>query len=158
MVFKRDHLTLEEYLIYLFKMKLIKEKEILRRCRILNNFYADIDGENLTKFCNENPQFNYDKLKARAKKEIIELGFKLEDFQDNKKDKYIYSVDNYIKIAEVKKDTKDINNILATPKFYIGSYQKVGYITKGMAIGNLTKETFIDDFKVWLNKRISTNL
>ena len=126
-------------------MKLIKEKEILRRCRILNNFYADIDGENLTKFCNENPQFNYDKLKARAKKEIIELGFKLEDFQDNKKDKYIYSVDNYIKIAEVKKDTKDINNILATPKFYIGSYQKVGYITKGMAIGNLTKETFIDD-------------
>ena len=126
-------------------MKLIKEKEILRRCRILNNFYADIDGENLTKFCNENPQFNYEKLKARAKKEIIELGFKLEDFQDNKKDKYIYSVDNYIKIAEVKKDTKDINNILATPKFYIGSYQKVGYITKGMAIGNLTKETFIDD-------------
>ena len=145
MVFKRDYLTLEEYLIYLFKMKLIKEKEILRRCRILNNYYADIDGDNLTKFCNENPQFNYDKLKARAKKEIIELGFKLEDFQDNKKDKYIYSVDNYIKIAEVKKDTKDINNILATPKFYIGSYQKVGYITKGMAIGNLTKETFIDD-------------
>ena len=119
MVFKRDYLTLEEYLIYLFKMKLIKEKEILRRCRILNNFYADIDGENLTKFCNENPQFNYDKLKARAKKEIIELGFKLEDFQDNKKDKYIYSVDNYIKIAEVKKDTKDINNILATPKSVI---------------------------------------
>ena len=145
MVFKRDYLTLEEYLIYLFKMKLIKEKEILRRCRILNNYYADIDGENLTKFCNENPQFNYNKLKERAKKEIIELGFKIEDFQDNKKDKYIYSVDNYIKIAEVKKDTKDINNILATPKFYIGSYQKVGYITKGMAIGNLTKETFIDD-------------
>ena len=144
MVFKRDHLTLEEYLIYLFKMKLIKEKEILRRCRILNNFYADIDGENLTKFCKENPQFNYDKLKERAKKEIIELGFKLEDFE-GKKEKYIYSIDNYIKIAEVKKDTKDINNILATPKFYIGSYQKVGYITKGMAIGNLTNETFIDD-------------
>ena len=145
MVFKREYLTVEEYLVYLFKMNLTKEKEILKRCRILNNFYADIDGENLIKFCKENPQFNYDKLKEKAKKEIIELGFKLEDFQENKKNIYIYSIDNYIKIAEVKKDTKNINNVLATPKFFIGSYQKVGIISKGMAIGNLTNELFNDN-------------
>ena len=145
MVFKREYLTLEEYLIYLFKMKLTRENEILKRCRQLNSFYADIDGQNLIKFCKENPQFNYNELKEIAIKEINELGFKIEDFQDNKTNKCIHSIDNYLKIAEVKKHTKTINNILATPKLYIGSYEKVGYITKGMAIGNLTNETFIDD-------------
>ena len=145
MVFKRENLTVEEYLIYLFKMKLTKENEILKRCRQLNSFYADIDGLNLMKFCKDNPQFNYKELKEIAKNEIIELGFKLEDFQDNKSHKCIYSIDKYLKIAEVKKDTKNINNILATPKFYIGSYQKAGFITKGMAIGNLTNEISIDD-------------
>ena len=145
MVFKREYLTVEEYLIYLFKMKLTRENEILKRCRQLNSFYADIDGQNLMKFCKENPQFNYNELKEIAIKEINELGFKIEDFQDNKTNKCIHSIDNYLKIAEVKKNTKNINNILATPKLYIGSYEKVGYITKGMAIGNLTNETFIDD-------------
>ena len=145
MVFKREYLTVEEYLIYLFKMKLTRENEILKRCRQLNSFYADIDGQNLIKFCKENPQFNYNELKEIAIKEINELGFKIEDFQDNKTNKCIHSIDNYLKIAEVKKHTKNINNILATPKLYIGSYEKVGYITKGMAIGNLTNETFIDD-------------
>ena len=145
MVFKRDYLTLEEYLIYLFKMKLTREKEILKRCRELNKFYADIDGENLIKFCKENPQFNYDKLKERAIKEINELGFKPEDFQENKKKKFIYNIDKYLKISNVKKDAKNINNILATPKLYIGSYEKVGIITKGMMIGKLTPELIIDD-------------
>ena len=144
MVFKREYLTVEEYLIYLFKMKLTRENEILKRCRQLNSFYADIDGQNLMKFCKENPQFNYNELKEIAIK-VNELGFKIEDFQDNKTNKCIHSIDNYLKIAEVKKNTKNINNILATPKLYIGSYEKVGYITKGMAIGNLTNETFIDD-------------
>lgn len=165
MIFHRENLTVEEYLIYLFKMKLTREKEILKRCRILNSIYADIDGENLMQFCKENPQFNYYKLKERAKKEINELGFKLEDFQEGKKsNQYIFSIDNYLKISEVKKDTKNINNILATPKFYIGSYEKVGYITKGMILGNLTNELVIDNSTyitvdncdiLYLNKRNS---
>ena len=105
-VFKRETLTLEEYLVYLFKMKLTKEKEILKKCRILNSSFADIDGENLLKFCKDHPQFNYDKLKEKAKKEIYELGFKLEDLQDGKSTKYIYSIDNYIRIADIKKILK----------------------------------------------------
>ena len=144
-VFKKETLTLEEYLVYLFKMKLTKEKEILKKCRILNSSFADIDGENLLKFCKDHPQFNYDKLKEKAKKEIYELGFKLEDLQDGKSTKYIYSIDNYIRIADIKKNTKIINNILATPKFYIGSYEKVGYITKGMSIGHLIPQLYIDN-------------
>jgi len=164
MVFKREYLTVEEYLIYLFKMKLTKEKEILKRCRRLNRFYADIDGENLDNFCKNNPQFNYDKLKEKAKKEINELGFKLEDFQEGKKDKLIYSIDNYIKISDVKKNIKNMNNILAAPYFYIGHYQKVGYVTKGMVLGNFVHDYTIDNSTyitvdncdiVYINKKTS---
>ena len=164
MVFKREYLTVEEYLIYLFKMKLTKEKEILKRCRRLNRFYADIDGENLDNFCKNNPQFNYDKLKEKAKKEINELGFKLEDFQEGKKDKLIYSIDNYIKISDVKKNIKNMNNILAAPYFYIGHYQKVGYVTKGMVLGNFAHDYTIDNSTyitvdncdiVYINKKTS---
>ena len=144
-IFKREYITVEEYLIYLIKMKLIREKKIIKCCRRLNSFYADIDGDNLIKFCQKNPQFNYDKLKEIAKKEIYELGFKLEDFGEGKKGNIINSIDNYIKITDVQRNIKNINNFLATPNFYIGHYQKVGYITKGMLLGNFTRDYSIDN-------------
>ena len=144
-VYERKSLTFEEYLIYLFKMKLTHEKEILKKCRSLNSFIADIDGENLHKFCKDNPQYNYEKIKEKAKNEIINLGFKLEDFQDEIST-LINSIENYLKIALIKKNVKSLSNgINATPKFYIGRYEKAGYINKGQSIGNLTPEICSDN-------------
>ena len=144
-VFERISLTLEEYLLYLFKMKLTHENEILRKCRLLNSFYADIDGENLYKFCLDNPQYNFEELKEKAKKEIISLGFQIENFNDDRKT-IINSIDNYLKIATIKKNIKSINDgIHASPKFYIARYEKAGYIMKGQLIGNLIKEKYNDD-------------
>jgi len=144
-VFERISLTLEEYLLYLFKMKLTNEKEILRKCRLLNSFYADIDGDNLYKFCLDNPQYNFEELKEKAKNEIISLGFKIENFNDDRKT-VINSIDNYLKIATIKKNIKSINDgIHASPKFYIGRYEKAGYIMKGQVIGNLINEKYNDD-------------
>ena len=143
-IYERESLTLEEYLIYLFKMKLIREKEIINKCRLLNSFYADINGDNLFKFCKENPQFNYEKLREIAKNEILDLGFKLEDFQED--NSYIYSIENYMKIALVKKNKKIVTEgIKATPRFYLGRYVIAGYVTKGQHIGNLTKEIYNDN-------------
>ena len=143
-IYERVSMTLEDYLIYLFKMKLIHEKEILNKCRLLNNFYANINADNLHKFCHENPQFNYDKIKETAKQEIINLGFKIEDFQEEKIT--INSINNYIKIANVSKHTKKLSDGLkATPKFYLGKYVKSGYISRGQAIGNLTEELISDN-------------
>ena len=141
-IYERESLTLEEYLIYLFKMKLIREKEILNKCRILNRFYADIDGDNLYKFCKENPQFNYEKIKEIAKNEILALGFRIEDFQEIDNNKiYIYSIENYMKISTIKKNKRIVSEgTKATPRLYLGRYVIAGYITKGQAIGNLTKE------------------
>ena len=146
-VYEKESLTIEDYLIYLMKMKIINEKEIINKCRILNNYYADINGNNLYSFCKENPQFNYEKLKEMAKKEIIDLGFKIEDFQDNCHHHVeINSLQNYIKIASVKKrQTIFTEGIKATPRLYLGRYVIVGYVKKGQAIGNLTKEHFIDN-------------
>ena len=144
-IFEKVSLTLEEYLIYLFKLKIVHEKEIIKKCRVLNNFIVDIDGENLHKFCQSNPQFNYEKLKEKAKQELINLGFQLEDFHE---DKHIInnSVENFLKIAKVKKNLKSFNDgIKATPKFYIGRYEKAGYITKGQSIGNLTRDIHDDN-------------
>ena len=143
-IYEKESVTIEEYLIYLFKLKLIHEKEILHKCRLLNNFYADIDGENLQSFCKENPQFNYEKLREMAKSEIINLGFRIEDFQEEKIN--IHSVEDYMKILSVKSHIRLFNNgIKATPRLYIGKYVKSGYILKGQSIGNLTKELLSDN-------------
>ena len=143
-VYERQSLTLEDYLIYLFKLKIMHEKEILKKCRMLNSFYADIDGENLHKFFIKNPQFNYEKLKEKARNEIINLGFKFEDLQENSN--FISSVDNYLKIFKTYRDIKKFSNgIIATPRFYIGRYEKAGYITKGMAIGTLNEQLSSDN-------------
>ena len=142
-IYEREYLTLEEYLIYIFKMKFLHEKEILKKCRLLNSFYADIDADNLHKFFKENPQFNYEKLKEIAKRDIINLGFNIEDFQEKKI--YINSIDNYLKIPTFKKHIKLFTDgIKATPKLYVGRYVKTGYITKGQTIGNLTKDLNTD--------------
>ena len=138
-VYERESLTLEEYLIYLIKMKFIREKEILKQCRLLNSFYADIDADNLQKFFKENPQFNLDKLKEIAKQQLNNLGFKIEDFQEEKIK--IHSIDNYIKIANMTNHTKKLSEgFRATPKFYLGKYVKCGYVSKGQVIGHLSQE------------------
>ena len=138
-VYERESLTLEEYLIYLIKMKFIREKEILKQCRLLNSFYADIDADNFHKFFKENPQFNCDKLKEIAKQQLYNLGFKIEDFQEEKIK--IHSIDNYIKIANMTNHTKKLSEgFRATPKFYLGKYVKCGYVSKGQVIGHLSQE------------------
>ena len=142
-IYERESLTLEEYLIYIFKMKFLHEKEILKKCRLLNSFYADIDADNLHKFFKENPQFNYEKLKEIAKRDIIKLGFNIEDFQGKRI--YINSIDNYLKISNLEKQKKIFTDgIKASPKLYIGKYVKSGYIIKGQTIGNLTKDLITD--------------
>jgi CRP-like cAMP-binding protein len=146
-VYEKESLTLEDYLIYLLKMKIINEKEIINKCRILNSFYADINGNNLYKFCKENPQFNYEKLKEMARNEIIDLGFKIEDFHNNYHEHYkINSLQNYLKISSVKKrQTIFTEGIKATPRLYLGKYVIVGYIKRGQGIGNLTEQHSIDN-------------
>ena len=143
-IYERVHITLEEYLVYLIKLEIIHEKQILKNCRKLNLFYADINGENIIKFCKDNPQFKYEKLRDRAEEEITKLGFNVTDFEEEKIN--VHSIDNYIEIASIKNQIKIINDgTKASPELYIGKYVKVGYIKRGEVIGNLTKQFASDN-------------
>ena len=43
----RQVLSMEEYLIYLIKMKLINEQEILKKCRIFNKSFIELKDNNI---------------------------------------------------------------------------------------------------------------
>lgn len=59
-------------------------------------------------------------------------------------------MDNYLKIFKISRNLKEFSNgIKATPRFYIGRYEKAGYITKGMAIGSLN-EQFSNDNSTYI--------
>ena len=65
-------LSVEEYLIYLIKMKLIKEHEIVKKCRIFNKSLIELKDNNIKSFCIQNNINNYERLKKKAIEEINE--------------------------------------------------------------------------------------
>ena len=46
-LFKKEKITLKEYLIYLLKMKLIKEYEVLKKCRQMNKSIMNSNNKNI---------------------------------------------------------------------------------------------------------------
>ena len=86
-VFKKEKVTLEEYLLYLLKMYLIKENELLKKCRQINKSVMNINYNNIESFCEKNPKYNYSDLLKRATDEIINMGFDLKRINHN--DEYI---------------------------------------------------------------------
>ena len=43
LTFKKEKISIEEYLIYMIKMKILQEKQILYRCNKLNSAYVNLD-------------------------------------------------------------------------------------------------------------------
>lgn len=101
-VFKKEKITLEEYLIFLLKMKLINEYELLRKCRQINKSILDINYNNIEYFCDKNPKYNYQDLLEKATKEVTNLGFDPKKIHiDENMD--IPSIQNYLAVGEIKK-------------------------------------------------------
>lgn len=104
-VFKKEKITLEEYLIFLLKMKLINEYELLRKCRQINKSILDINYNNIEYFCDKNPKYNYQDLLEKATKEITNLGFDPKKIHiDENMD--IPSIQNYLAVGEIKRYKK----------------------------------------------------
>ena len=138
-VFKKEKITLEEYLIFLLKMKLINEYELLRKCRQINKSILDINYNNIEYFCDKNPKYNYQDLLEKATKEITNLGFDPKKIHiDENMD--IPSIQNYLAVGEIKKDIKSKDNKGAKIYLYIPKYELSYCLSKGDYFGFLTKD------------------
>ena len=134
LVFKKEKISIEEYLIYIFKMKLLQEKQILNKCNILNKAYINIDIDNIKLFFEQNKEYNYKQLQLRAKKELISEGIL---FNKNNKIK-INSLDNYINIRRFQLKERNDDKAIAKYYLYIGQYEKTKTLEKGDFIGDLS--------------------
>ena len=54
LVFYQQTLPIEDYLLYLIKMEILNEKEIIDKCKLLNKSFIDIDTNSIEEFCIKN--------------------------------------------------------------------------------------------------------
>ena len=146
LVIKNECLTEEEYIKHLIKMNILKEKEIVHRCLIMNKNQLNIENLNsIQKFCIDK-NFDYKILKYHAKKELIELGFNLEKI-DN-----VPSIETYIKASIVENEIKKKSTENTIKKyFYIPHYEFIRKINDGRFIGNLSEECTQDEYKTYIS-------
>ena len=154
LVIYREVLSLEEYLIYLIKMEIMNEKEIINKCKILNKSFVDINTNSIKEFCDKSGDlYNYFSLKDQAMKELIECGIIFEKKPKKKKiiesqDYKIESIDNYLNIFIFKTNAKASHDIAkAYYSFYLGKYTKNGIMKKGQYIGSFLREEMKDNSK-----------
>lgn len=145
LIISREILSLEEYLIYLIKLKLMKEHQMFNKARILNRSFVKLDDNNVKSFCNKNHIINYEQLRKKAISQLNELGYEIpqncqeEDF--DVEDLTLSSVENYISIFEISINSKRLHDkAKAYFNFYIPSFKKNGIIKRGSFFGNFLKD------------------
>ena len=156
LVFYRQVLSLEEYLIYLIKMEILDEKDIIHKCKLLNKYLFDINTNSISEFCEKyNNIYEYSSMKEQALKEIKEYGIifpkKTRANKNNQNNKF-KSLDNYLNIFLSKSNPKTLHDkTKAYFNFYLGKYVKNGIIEKGKYIGSFLK-TEIKDYSRYIAK------
>ena len=121
-------------------MKILNEKEILKKCSILNKKIVNINENNLDFFFKNNTQFNYKLLEKKALNELKKLGYNIENCQ-NETLKKVPSVESYIKsFSTIKRNIYISDGSKANLSFYIGKQEILSNINKGQFIGSLSNE------------------
>ena len=146
LIIKNECLTEEEYIKHLIKMNILKEKEIIKRCLLYNKKELNIENiESIHKFCKLN-NFDYEKLRYLAKKDLIDLGYNLDKID------IVPSINNYIKASIVDNEIKK-KSIENTRKkyFQIPHYEYNSIINNGRFIGNLSLDCLQDDYKTYIS-------
>ncbi len=140
LICKKEKITLKEYLIYLLKMILLKEFELLKKCRQLNKSIMDISYNNIEYFCQRNPKYDYNDLLQKAIDDIKNLGFDLTKINHHN-DEYmdLPSIESYLKVGEIKKDIKSQNKGPSI-YLYIPKYELSCTLVKGDYFGYLNKD------------------
>ena len=149
LIFYREVLSLEEYLIYLIKMEMMNEKEIINKCKMLNKSIIDINADSVKDFCFKNNNiYDYFSLKDVATKELIQYGIifpKPTKSKKKKRDFKLTTIDNYLKIYIYKNNPKSSQDkTRAYYNLYLGKYVKNGIVKKGQYLGSFLKEGIKD--------------
>jgi CRP-like cAMP-binding protein len=133
LTFKKEKISIEEYLLYMIKMKMLQEKQILFKCNKLNSAYVNLDINNFKVYFLYNKNYNFKELKQRARKELIDAGF---NFTNDGRIE-MSSVDNYIKLGIFKINER--SDVQTRFNLFIGNYVKINNLYKGSYIGDLSK-------------------
>jgi len=133
LTFKKEKISIEEYLLYMIKMKMLQEKQILFKCNKLNSAYVNLDINNFKLFFLQNKNYNFKELKQRARKELIDAGFNFTSDGGIE----MSSVDNYIKLGVFKINER--NDIQTRFNLFVGNYVKLNTLYKGSYIGDLSR-------------------
>ncbi len=140
LILTNECLTEEEYIIFLIKMYLLKETEIIKICLKYNKKILNVNNENIQNFCESGYQFKYKELKIKAISELSKYNFNIEKYQDK-----IPSLDNYISLTKIEtKENQKGEEKQFKKYFIIPHYEKVAEFKRGRNIGDLCK---INNFK-----------
>ena len=152
LIFEKENLTLEQYLLYLIKMIMINENEIIKKCNLLNKSIINTGGDepSISYFFKNNKKIKYLDLHTKAEKELIKLGFNNSLFQDGIL-KRVPSIENYLKLFESISPKITENN--GKPKFnlWIGRYKLISVLIKGQFFNNISEE-IIKEYNMYICK------
>ena len=142
LVFELENISLEQYLLYLIKLEIINENEIINKCRLLNKDTIDINIEkgetfSVEKLVNKSNKFNYNEMLSKAEKELIKLDFNSGLYKRGKL-KLVPSIQNYLEIFDniVKFIDGEGKNKF---QFYIGKYRLCTKLDKGQFFNDISE-------------------
>ena len=152
LIFEKITLTIEQYLLYLLKMEIINEDEIIKKCHLLNKSIINIGNDELSilDFFQNNKKLNYKDMKSKAEKDLRDLNFNSSLFHGGIL-KRVPSVENYLKIFE--SISPKISDNDGKPRFnmWIGKYKLNSILINGQFFNNISDES-IKEYNLYICK------
>lgn len=146
LVFEKRNLTLEQYLLYLVKLDIICENEIIKKCHILNKSTMNIIGdESISNYFNNFKKIKYNDILSKAEKELIDKGFN-NDLYQGKILKRIPSIENYLKLFDCNYPKKIMNDVESKFNVWIGKYKLSSILIKGQFFNNISDEIINENY------------
>ena len=141
LIFEKISLSLEEYLLYLVKLEIINETEIIKKCHVLNKSIINIGGDefSLSNFFNKYKKINYYDIHSKAERELISLNINGNLYQ-NELLKKVPSIENYLKIFEFNELSKRENEGKPKLNLWIGKYKLATVLMKGQFLNHMSDE------------------
>ena len=151
LIFEKQNLTLEQYLLYLIEMVFINEDEIVKRCNLLNQSIINTgkDENSIINFI-KNSKLNYIEMQSKAEKELSELGFNANLYHLGIL-RRVPSIENYLKIFENISPKISENDGKPKFNFWIGKYKLSSILQKGEFFNNISGEK-IKEYNLYICK------